>query len=83
MSVIDFNKYKFLNYSDVDEIINYAKHNNLEFGICFKSEDVSNILTDSGNDYNITIATMNTNITDRLNGICYVDLNEEWNNLLP
>lgn len=76
MKVIQFNKYKKQhNYEYIDYMLDYAKENNIELALCFKTEDVYELSDVIDKELKITAVTMNKDIIDRLSGTNYVDLN--------
>ena len=76
IKVIQFNKYKNQhNYDYIDTMLDYAKENNIELALCFKTEDVYELFDVIDKELKITAVTMNKDIIDRLSGTNYVDLN--------
>ena len=76
MKVIQFNKYKKQhNYEYIDYMLDYAKENNIELALCFKTEDVYELFDVIDKELKITAVTMNKDIIDRLSGTNYVELN--------
>ena len=56
-------------------MLDYAKENNIELALCFKTEDVYELFDVIDKELKITAVTMNKDIIDRLSGTNYVDLN--------